>query len=107
MQDLTGKSASPSFLQQLTYLAWNHDSRIIQIDTVRAFKLGIGYIVELDIVLPATMQLKEAHDIGESLQIKLEQISNVERAFVHLDYETGHKPEHSVEKKMELVDIDN
>ena len=36
--------------------------------------------------------LKEAHDIGESLQMKIEQLDDVERAFVHLDYETEHGP---------------
>ena len=30
-----------------------------------------------------------AHDIGESLEIKIEDFEDVERAFVHLDYELG------------------
>ena len=51
-------------------------------------------MVEVDIVLPADMPLREAHDIGESLQMKLEKLEDVERAFVHLDYEYAHKPEH-------------
>jgi hypothetical protein len=42
--------------------------------------------------------LWESHDIGESLQIKLEKLVNVERAFVHVDYETSHKPEHHKEE---------
>lgn len=67
---------------------------IIAIDTVRAFHLGPKYVVEVDIVLPENMPLREAHDIGESLQIKLEELEQVERAFVHLDYEYMHKPEH-------------
>lgn len=40
------------------------------------------------------MVLQEAHDIGESLQNKLETIPEIERAFVHLDYEVSHRPEH-------------
>jgi divalent metal cation (Fe/Co/Zn/Cd) transporter len=67
---------------------------IIQIDTVRAFRLAEGFIVEVDIVLPREMPLQQAHDIGESLQFRIEELDSVERAFVHLDYETGHKPEH-------------
>lgn len=39
------------------------------------------------------MSLKEAHDIGEPLQMKLESIEQVERAFVHIDYESEHDPE--------------
>lgn len=69
--------------------------------------MGLGYIVEVDIILPPTMHLEDAHDIGEGLQIKLEQVSCIERAFVHLDYEAGHKPEHAVEKKIDLEDLDD
>lgn len=61
---------------------------------MRAFRLAEGYIVEVDIVLPKEMPLHEAHDIGESLQFRIEDLDEVERAFVHLDFETGHKPEH-------------
>ncbi|RZB50734.1 Metal tolerance protein 4 isoform B [Glycine soja] len=50
----------------------------------------------VDIELPEDLPLKEAHAIGESLQIKLEKLPEVERAFVHLDFECDHKPEHSV-----------
>lgn len=46
--------------------------------------------------MPEDLPLKEAHGIGESLQIKIEELPEVERAFVHLDYECDHKPEHSV-----------
>lgn len=51
---------------------------------------------QVDIELPEDLPLKEAHAIGESLQIKIEELPEVERAFVHLDYECDHKPEHSV-----------
>jgi cation diffusion facilitator family transporter len=91
---LSGKSASPSFLSQLTFVCWNHSPKVLAIDTVRAFHLSFGFLVEVDIVLPEEMSLREAHDIGEALQWKLEAIPEVERAFVHLDYETQHKPEH-------------
>ena len=40
------------------------------------------------------MTLRDAHDIGESLQEKIESLPEIERAFVHLDYETNHRPEH-------------
>lgn len=50
------------------------------------------------------MPLKEAHAIGESLQIKIEELPEVERAFVHLDFECDHKPEHSILTR-ELVNL--
>ncbi|KAL5733333.1 hypothetical protein ACOSQ2_033025 [Xanthoceras sorbifolium] len=95
VNSLVGRSATPDFLQKLTYLCWNHHKAIRHIDTVRAYTFGSHYFVEVDIVLPADMPLQEAHDIGESLQEKLELLPEIERAFVHLDYEYTHKPEHA------------
>ncbi|CAI0443028.1 unnamed protein product [Linum tenue] len=95
VHSLVGKSATPDYLQKLTYLSWNHHKSIRHIDTVRAYTFGSHYFVEVDIVLPAAMPLQEAHDIGESLQEKLELLPEIERAFVHLDYEYSHKPEHA------------
>ncbi|GLT88967.1 hypothetical protein SLE2022_069730 [Rubroshorea leprosula] len=94
VNSLVGRSATPEYLQKLTYLCWNHHEAIRHIDTVRAYTFGSHYFVEVDIVLPAAMPLQEAHDIGESLQEKLELLPEIERAFVHLDYEYTHKPEH-------------
>ncbi|XP_062005392.1 metal tolerance protein 4-like [Rosa rugosa] len=93
---LVGQSAPPEVLQKLTYLILRHHSLIRRVDTVRAYTFGVLYFVEVDIELPEDLPLKEAHAIGESLQIKIEELPEVERAFVHLDYECDHKPEHSV-----------
>ncbi|RZR88049.1 hypothetical protein BHM03_00015554 [Ensete ventricosum] len=56
--------------------------------------------LQVDIELPEDLPLKEAHAIGESLQIKIEELPEVERAFVHLDFECDHKPEHSILVKL-------
>ncbi|XP_070580329.1 uncharacterized protein [Ptychodera flava] len=92
IKKLAGKTAPPEFLQKITWICLHHDNRITEIDTVRAFHIGYNYIVEVDIVLPEQMTLKEAHNVGEPLQIKLEKLPGVERAFVHLDYEFEHNP---------------
>ena len=42
--------------------------------------------------MPILKTLQEAHDIGESLQNKIERLEEVERAFVHLDFESTHHP---------------
>lgn len=91
---LVGKAAPAQLIQKFTYMALNHDPRIQRIDTVRAYTFGTFYFVEVDIELPADMLLKEAHEIGEGLQDKLERLPEVERAFVHLDFECEHRPEH-------------
>ncbi|XP_010554891.1 PREDICTED: putative metal tolerance protein C3 [Tarenaya hassleriana] len=94
---LIGQSAPPEVLQKLTYLVLRHNRDAIKrVDTVRAYTFGALYFVEVDIELPEDLPLKEAHTIGETLQIKIEELPEVERAFVHLDYECEHKPEHSI-----------
>ncbi|CAG2200205.1 Metal tolerance protein 9,Metal tolerance protein 10,Metal tolerance protein 11,Metal tolerance protein 5,Metal tolerance protein 7,Metal tolerance protein 4,Metal tolerance protein 3,Metal tolerance protein 6,Putative metal tolerance protein C3 [Mytilus edulis] len=89
---LTGHTAKPDFLKKLTWICVNHHPKVQYVDTVRAFHFGNNFLVEVDIVLPEDMTLKEAHDIGEPLQQKLERLKEVERAFVHLDYEFEHNP---------------
>lgn len=39
------------------------------------------------------MSLKDTHDIAESLQTGIEALAEVERAFVHCDYEFDHHPQ--------------
>ncbi|BFG28654.1 hypothetical protein CerSpe_149280 [Prunus speciosa] len=91
---LIGKTAPAEYLAKLTYLIWNHDKEIQHIETVRAYTFGCNYFVEVDIVLPGDMSLSHAHNIGETLQEKLENLPEVERAFVHVDFDITHRPEH-------------
>lgn len=42
--------------------------------------------------MDASTPLWKAHDISQQLQDKLEELPNVERAFVHVDHETTHTP---------------
>ncbi|KAF3779388.1 Metal tolerance protein 4 [Nymphaea thermarum] len=95
-----GQSAPPEMLQKLTYLVIKHHPQIKRVDTVRAYTFGVLYFVEVDIELPEDLPLKDAHAIGESLQMKIENLPEVERAFVHLDFECDHKPEHSIVSKL-------
>ena len=99
---LSGSTADPDFIGEITYLIYNHHEKIVAIDTIRAYYIAYKYQVEVDIVLPPTMQLQEAHDIGESLQTKIESLDVVERAFVHLDYESEHSAamEHKWQKQV-------
>jgi divalent metal cation (Fe/Co/Zn/Cd) transporter len=63
-----------------------------KIDSIQAVHLGTNLLVEVDIGLPGAMPLATAHDIGADLQTQLETIDDVERAFVHLDFEFDHMP---------------
>eukprot|EP00755_Sulcionema_specki_P001373 Sspe_Gene.26088::Locus_10658_Transcript_1_1_Confidence_1.000_Length_1400::g.26088::m.26088 len=93
IMNLSGRSAPREIIQQITWTARNHHPSILFVDTVRAVALGgTGYHAEVDIVLPPEMPLRQAHDIGESLQIVLERSDFISRAYVHLDYEFAHNP---------------
>ncbi|KAI6031282.1 CDF manganese transporter [Pisolithus microcarpus] len=91
---LAGKSAPQEFIQLVIYKAMTFSEDIEKIDTVRAYHSGPNYFVEVDIVMDAATPLWKAHDISQQLQDKLERLPNVERAFVHVDHETDHTPEH-------------
>lgn len=92
IRSLVGHTAPSWFLQIITWICLQHSPHIIAVDTVKAASIGVNYLVEVHIVLPRHMSLDKAHDIGESLQLKIENVDRVERAFVHLDYECLHDP---------------
>jgi len=48
--------------------------------------------VEVDVIMDTDTPLKISHDVSQSLQKKFESLSDVERAFVHVDYEDRHDP---------------
>lgn len=89
---LLGKAAGREVSNVITFMACNHHPDISLVDTVRAYHVGSGIYVEVDIVLEADMPLHQAHDIGESLQARIEKLEGVERSFVHIDTEARHSP---------------
>ncbi|KAI9795296.1 MAG: hypothetical protein M1833_007268 [Piccolia ochrophora] len=91
-QLLIGVTADTQLQQLITYVSMTHSEMISHIDTVRAYHSGPRMIVEVDIVMDASDTLRATHDVAEELQGKLESLPDVERAYVHVDYETSHKP---------------
>ncbi len=51
-----------------------------------------NYLVEVEVVLPAEMTVRESHDIALALQHKIESKNEVERAFVHVDWQARTEP---------------
>ena len=78
-------------------MAHEHHS-LIKVDCTRAYHFGARYNVELEVIMPGELTLRESHDIGLELQHKIESLEEVERAFVHIDYEERSEPEHKVER---------
>ena len=99
-QLLIGVTADTQMQQWITYIAMTHSFSITGIDTVRAYHSGPRIIVEVDVVMDPEQSLRDCHDVAEALQMKLERLPDVERAYVHIDYETSHKPEHFLKKEL-------
>jgi cation diffusion facilitator family transporter len=97
---LVGVTASVETQQLITYVCLTHSPDIEGIDTVRVYHSGPRLIAEVDVVMNAARSLRDTHDVAEELQIKLESLPDVERAYVHVDYETTHKPEHAYKKDL-------
>lgn len=99
-QLLIGVTADTQMQQWITYISMTHSPLILAIDTVRAYHSGPRIIVEVDIVMAPDQTLRTTHDTAEELQTKLESLPDVERAYVHIDFETSHKPEHFLKKEL-------
>ncbi|KAI1423744.1 cation efflux family-domain-containing protein [Xylaria sp. FL1777] len=97
---LVGVAASVEMQQLITYICLTHSPNIQGIDTVRVYHSGPRLIAEVDVVMDPDATLRETHDVAEELQFKLEDLPDVERAYVHVDYETTHKPEHPFKKDL-------
>jgi len=85
--------ASQEFIDEVRLLADMHHP-LMKADIVRAYHFGNNYLVELEVILPESMRVREAHDISLSLQKRVEELDCVERAFVHVDYLSRDYDEH-------------
>jgi divalent metal cation (Fe/Co/Zn/Cd) transporter len=89
---LVGKSAPKEFLSKVIYMSMTHDNQVKKVETCRAYHAGQKFYVEVDIIMDQDVPLKITHDVSQGLQRKLEGLGDVERAFVHVDYEDDHNP---------------
>eukprot|EP00545_Synedropsis_sp_CCMP1620_P007570 CAMPEP_0119016290 /NCGR_PEP_ID=MMETSP1176-20130426/11915_1 /TAXON_ID=265551 /ORGANISM="Synedropsis recta cf, Strain CCMP1620" /LENGTH=426 /DNA_ID=CAMNT_0006969633 /DNA_START=86 /DNA_END=1366 /DNA_ORIENTATION=- len=101
VEQLTGKGAPTDFIDELYSIASTFDDRMM-VDVCRAYHFGPKFLVEIEVVLPKNTLLFESHDLGMELQYEIEGREEVERCFVHIDYETRPYDEHVVSKVPEL-----
>ena len=101
IEQLTGRSAPEELIEELLEIASNFDERML-VDVCRAYHFGPKFLVELEVVLPKNTLLFESHDLGMELQYEIESREEVERCFVHIDYEQRPYDEHVVSKVPEL-----
>lgn len=94
IRNLTGCAATADERNILLYLTMRFAKTIKQIQGLQAYHSGDKLNVEVDLVLDENTNLRDSHDLGESLQYVLESVPNVDRAFVHLDYASYNLPSH-------------
>jgi len=100
---IVGKRADTDFLRKVMQLAHDHHP-VMQLDQLNAYHFGPKYLVELEVVMPESTTLRESHDTGIALQHKIEMLEEVERCFVHIDYQLrqcdDHDPRVPIEEKL-------
>mmetsp|Transcript_23683 Transcript_23683/g.42094 ORF Transcript_23683/g.42094 Transcript_23683/m.42094 type:complete len:475 (-) Transcript_23683:80-1504(-) len=99
LDKLVGHRAPDEFLDEVKAMASTHHDGM-GVDVVRAYHFGERYTVEVEVVLPGDMSVMQSHDIALDLQHKIEALEDVERAHVHVDYQTRDKPEHKVDRNL-------
>jgi divalent metal cation (Fe/Co/Zn/Cd) transporter len=95
-EELCGITAPPEFIKLAAYNALHlHYHDIVSLESIVAYHSGPKYICEIDIVMRPETSLWKAHDVSQDLQDKIELLPMVERAYIHVDVDVSHKPEHS------------
>ncbi|GIL72414.1 hypothetical protein Vretifemale_2780 [Volvox reticuliferus] len=102
---MIGLEAPEELIEEVAYVTQNHCPEM-QLDRVTAYHHGSHMVVEVEVVLPADMTVRQSHDIALALQHKIEGIDNVERAFVHVDYARRAMDEHKVERNLKMGEKD-
>ncbi|AFR97068.2 cation diffusion facilitator [Cryptococcus neoformans C23] len=82
-------SAPSEFINFITYKALTFSPFITGVDNVRACHCGPEYFVEINVVLPPNIPLWEAHGITQPLQDAIEELKDVDRCFVHGEFEAS------------------
>lgn len=86
---LTGHKADPLDYRTVLYLCMRFSKKISKIKELNCYHVGDSINVEVDVILDNVKDMRDSHDLAEALQYTLEALPmiNIERAFVHTDYE--------------------
>lgn len=100
---LMGLAAPDELTRKITFVAANHHPLISSVEKVTTFQVGPKYMAEVHIVLPDNLPLYITHEIGETLQLKIERIEDIERCWVHVDCTQHESQEHVLDIRTEGV----
>jgi len=104
MEKVVGDTASPEFIEMIKELVLKSDldpiPDLLGVDRVIAYHSGSKYNVEVELLLSRHLTVDVAHDIGLKIQQRIENLPDVERANIHIDFQSRDIPEHKVEKDL-------
>ncbi|MCK5236883.1 MAG: cation transporter [Deltaproteobacteria bacterium] len=81
---LMGKAPEDSLLRDIKLSAVNVPG-VHGVNTVRAHYVGPFIHVEIHVELPRYLSIYDSHEISDEVEKRIESISSVERAFIHID----------------------
>ncbi|KAF2854338.1 hypothetical protein T440DRAFT_486910 [Plenodomus tracheiphilus IPT5] len=91
---LTGEAANQRVNRKMMFMAYRFAPLVGGFKSIKCYHVGDGVCVEIDVLMPEDTPLRRCHDVAETLQYCLEGLSEVDRAFVTIDYTsqgpTGH-----------------
>ena len=70
VKKIVGHVAPQAFTLRVESLAVEHHAQLV-VDCTRAYHFGSRFNVELEVILPAEMTVRESHDIALELQHKV------------------------------------
>ena len=73
---------------------------LIKLQSVRSYFLGSKLVVEVEVMLPGDTTLVESHNVATTLRDVIENMDDVERCYVHCDYEVREEPLGKEERRL-------
>ncbi|KAG2455092.1 hypothetical protein HYH02_000912 [Chlamydomonas schloesseri] len=104
-QKMIGLGAPDDLVQEVIQLGAAHHPNM-QLDRVTAYHHGSNMVVEVEVLLPPDMSVRESNDIAQELQHKVEALDSVERAYVHVDWTSRSLHRHKVERNLKVGERD-
>ncbi|KAI9717942.1 MAG: hypothetical protein M1828_007034 [Chrysothrix sp. TS-e1954] len=83
---LTGVGVSDRVLKKMIFICWRFAPLVNSYKSITAYHAGDGVWVEVDLIMDERTPLEHTHDVSETLQYCLEGLTEVDRAFVTVDY---------------------
>jgi len=105
MEKLIGESAPADYIENIKILVMSCDVRIKDVDRIIAYYSGSKYNVEVELILSEDMTVGIAHDIALGVQDKIEDLQDVQRANIHIDFMKREYFEHKIERELAALKV--